>query len=58
MDQIFIKKEELNYWIAKYFKGDLISIEDMLGVIEDLDGEIDILKEELNRYEQNHLQDN
>ena len=58
MDQIFIKKEELNSWIAKYFKGDLVSIEDMLGVIEDLDGEIDILKEELNRYEQNHLHDN
>lgn len=58
MDQVFIKKEELNYWIAKYFKGDLISIEDMLAIIEDLDGEVDILKEELNRYEQNHLQDN
>ena len=44
MDQVFIKKEELNYWIAKYFKGDLVSIEDMLGVIEDLDSEVASLK--------------
>ena len=46
---VYIKKEELNEWIAKYFKNDLISIDDMLGVIEDLDGQVNHLKEELER---------
>ncbi len=49
MDNVFIKKEELSDWIAQYFKHDLISIDDMLNVIEDLNSEIDILNEEIDK---------
>lgn len=57
MDNVFIKKDELNEWIAKYFKRNLISIDDMLNVIEDLDGEVEDWK---MKYEelQNDLEDN
>lgn len=52
MNNVFIKKEELNEWLRKYFKGDLISINDMISVMEDLDGEIDRLKEKIEEIEQ------
>ena len=52
MNNVFIKKEELNEWVAKYFKGDLISIDNMISVIEDLDSEIDRLKERIEDIEQ------
>lgn len=46
MNNVFIRKEELNTWIAKYFPTkDLISIDDLIGVIEDLDYELDVIKE-------------
>ena len=47
MSELFIKKENLNYWIAKYFDKDLISIEDLIDCIEDLDGEVERLKEQI-----------
>lgn len=38
MDNVFIKKEELNKWVAKYFPTqDIISIDDLINAIEDLD---------------------
>ena len=38
MDNVFIKKEELNKWVAKYFPTqDIISIDDLINTIEDLD---------------------
>jgi hypothetical protein len=38
MDNVYIKKEELNEWIAKYFPmQDIISIGDLISTIEDLD---------------------
>lgn len=52
MNNVFIKKEELNEWVAKHFKGDLISINDMISVIEDLDSEIDRLEEKIEDIEQ------
>ena len=52
MNNVFIKKEELNEWLRKYFKGDLISIDDMISVMEDLDSEIDRLKEKIEDIEQ------
>lgn len=58
MDNVFIKKDELNTWIAKYFPNkDLISVDDLIGCIEDLDGEVDDWK---MKYEelQNDLEDN
>ena len=47
MNNVYIKKEELNEWLAKYFIGDLISIDDMISVMEDLDSEIDRLNEKI-----------
>lgn len=53
-DNIFIKKEDVNKWIGKYFpKKDLISVEDLLGCIEDLDSEIQSIKEEYEDYKEN-----
>lgn len=52
MNEVYIKKEELNEWLRKYFKGDLISIDDMISVIEDLDSEIDRLNEKIEDIEQ------
>ena len=57
MNNVFIKKEELNEWVAKHFKGDLISINDMISVIEDLDSEIDRLEEKIEDIEQD-IEDN
>lgn len=58
MDNVFIKKEELNKWVAKYFESqDLISVEDLISVIEDLDTELEDWK---SKYEdlENDLEDN
>lgn len=57
MNDVYIKKDDLNNWIAKYFKNDLISIDDMINVIENLDGEVEDWK---MKYEElcNDLQDN
>jgi hypothetical protein len=52
MENVFIKREELNKWIAKYFKEDLVSIDDILRVLEDLEFELDSLKEEFEDYKQ------
>ena len=52
MENVFIKREELNKWIAKYFKEDLVSIDDILRVLGDLEFELDSLKEEFEDYKQ------
>ena len=52
MENVYIKREELNKWIAKYFKEDLVSIDDILRVLEDLEFELDSLKEEFEDYKQ------
>lgn len=52
MENVFIKREELNKWIAKYFKNDLVSIDDILRVLEDLEFELDSIKEEFDDYKQ------
>lgn len=57
MDNIYIKKDNLGTWIAKYFKQDLISIDDLIGCIEDLDEEIDSLKDKIEELEQD-IEDN
>lgn len=50
MDNVYIDKRELNGWIAKYFPTkDLISIDDLLGCIEDLDSEKEKLIDEIDR---------
>lgn len=58
MKSVFIIKEDLNEWIAKYFpKQDLISIENLLGVIEELDDQVKDLEEKYSDLERD-LQDN
>ena len=47
MENVYIRKEDLNRWIAKYFFKDLISIDYLLDTIEELDGEVQALKEQI-----------
>lgn len=44
MNEVFIDMRKENEWIKKYFNADFVSIEQLLGCIEDLDLEIDNLK--------------
>lgn len=54
MNNVYIKKEDVNKWIGKHFPNqDLISIDDLIGCIEDLDGELEHLKEEFEDYKEN-----
>jgi DNA-binding transcriptional regulator GbsR (MarR family) len=58
MNEVYIKTENLNKWIKQYFENkDIISIDDMLTVIEDLDSEVERLKEKIEDMEQN-IEDN
>lgn len=57
MDNVYLKKEELQSWIAKYFTKDLVSIDDLICCIEDLDDEIDTLKTKIEDMEQD-IEDN
>ena len=42
MKEVYIKKEELNSWVAKYFyHQDLITIDDLICCIENLDDEVE-----------------
>lgn len=52
MENIYIRKEELNRWVAKYFRNDLISVQDLLETIEELDDEISNLKDKIEEMEQ------
>ena len=45
MDEVYIDMRKENEWIRKYFNGDLVSIEELIGCIENLDGEIEHWKE-------------
>ena len=48
MDEIYVDMRYQNRWIQKYFPNkDFVSIDELIGCIEDLDSEIDHLKEEL-----------
>ena len=48
MDSVYIKADDVNRWISKYFKNqDLISVSDLIDCIEDLDSEVEHLKEQL-----------
>ena len=58
MEEVYIKTEDVNKWIGKYFPNkDLISIGDLIGCIEDLDGEVEHLKEKIEDMEQD-IEDN
>lgn len=58
MENVYIKKEDLNSWVAKYFENQtLISVDNLISVIEDLDTEIENWK---SKYEdlENDIQEN
>lgn len=46
MSNVYIKKEDLGKVVEKHFNKDLISIDDLIGLIEELDYHIDRLEEE------------
>lgn len=49
MNDVYIKKDTLNEWIARNLPNkDLISIEDLLATIEDMDSTIEDLQDKLN----------
>lgn len=54
MNEVYILKDELNSWISKYFNKDLISIDDLISCIEDLDEEVDRLKEQIEDKENDY----
>lgn len=49
MDSVYIKKDDVNKWIGKYFKKDLISVDDLISVIEDLDDRVWYLEDEIEK---------
>ena len=59
MDNVLIRTSELPNWVdEKYFKGtDLATIEDLIGVIEDLRDDLEMLQEAYDNYEQ-YVKDN
>ena len=57
MSDVYVKVNELNSWVAKYFDKDLISIDELISVIEDLDSEAENWKEKYEDLEQD-LHDN
>ncbi len=57
MENVFIKAEDLNSWITKHLPNkDLISIDDLIGAIEDMDGEIDLLNEKIEKLEEREIE--
>ena len=58
MDNVYIKKEHLNRWVAIYFKNqDLISVDDLLSTIEDLIDEVNNLKNKIKELEEPEEED-
>ena len=58
MDDIYVKKEDLNRWVAKYFPNkDLISVEDLITCIENLDDKVSDLENEIEDMKQD-IEDN
>lgn len=57
MDEIFINIKYQNEWIRKYFTKDFITINELIGVIEDLDSEVEYLKEQIQDMKEEHEPD-
>ena len=58
MKNVYVKVEDMNKWVAKYFPNkDIVTVEDLLAVIEDLDSELADAKMDLEELEEN-LHDN
>jgi hypothetical protein len=53
MDSVYIKVSDLNKWTGKYFDGkDIVSVEDILGVLEDVADECEHWKEKFEDLEE------
>ena len=59
MNEIYIKTTDLSTWMkVKYFKNkDLVSVEELIGLIEDIDDDLEALQEKYDDLEQD-LHDN
>ena len=59
MNEVYIKKEDLNSWIVRHLpqNKDFYSIDDLICAIEDMDSDINRLESELEDLEQ-QLEDN
>lgn len=57
MNEVYIDMRKESKWISKYFNKDLVSIEELLGVIEDLDSELESLQEKYDDLKQD-MEDN
>ena len=60
MNEVYIDIRKENSWIKQYFDTDFVSIDKLLAVIEDLDSEIEVLKEkieDLEKSEQERYED-
>lgn len=59
MNDVLIRTKVLPHWIDdKYFKGtDLATVEDLIGVIEDIKDDRDFLQDEYDNYKQ-YVKDN
>jgi len=58
MNDVYIKKEDVNKWIGKYFKKDLISVDDLISVIEDLDSEVQNLESKIHELKNCNKEEN
>ena len=58
MDNVYIKTEELNKWITKHLPSrEYVTVDDLIGAIEDLDSEVDELRMQIEEIE-NDMKDN
>lgn len=57
MDEVYIKSDYLMEWMKKkYFPNkELISIDDLISLIEDLDSDIEVLEETKERLNQDYI---
>lgn len=55
MNEVFIRTRDLPEWLAKkYFcEADLHTIEELIGIIEELDGELERIMEAFEDFKQN-----
>ena len=54
MEDVYIKREDLNRWVAKYFYKDFISISDLIDTIEELDDRIEYLESTIDEMKIKH----
>jgi len=51
MNDIFVRVDALDFWIAKYFDKDIVTLQEIFDKMEELQYEIDRLNDELEEKE-------